>query len=50
MFEDDLDVWRVGLFGISEEVDGLNQKGMDELLGGMGCVTRDRQNSWKDSI
>ena len=41
MLEDDLDVWGVGLLGVGEEVDHLDQDGVDQLLGGVGGVAGD---------
>lgn len=43
MLENNLDVWGVRLLGIGEEVDGLDQEGVNELLGGMRGVASD----WK---
>ena len=41
MLEDDLDVWGIGLLGVCEEVDHLDEDGVDELLGGVGSVAGD---------
>ena len=44
MLEDDLDIWGVGLLCVGEEMDHLDEDGVDQLLGGVGGVAGD----WKD--
>ena len=44
MLEDDLDIWGIGLLCVGEEVDHLDEDCVDQLLGGVGGVARNRKD------